>query len=165
MAHSLICGISESGKTHLARHLAGLYRHYGIKVLVLDPLRDPRWPCDILTTDPEKFLKIAKASKRLALFIDESGQTIGRHNQAMEWITTMSRHNGHNAHVICQRLTQVSPTVRDQCQHLFCFRVSQRDAEMLADEWSHKELIQASCLDRYWHFHAQRFGDCTKQKL
>jgi DNA helicase HerA-like ATPase len=57
MAHSLILGMTESGKTTLAKRLAQHYKSRGIGVIVLDPLNDD-WPCDFKTADPDEFLRV-----------------------------------------------------------------------------------------------------------
>lgn len=44
MAHVLFIGMTQSGKTTLAKRLAHEYVSRGISVIILDPLNDPGWP-------------------------------------------------------------------------------------------------------------------------
>ena len=60
MPHSLIIGMTESGKTTLATEICRDYRARGIKTIVLDPMYDQRWDADFLTTDKARFLEIVQ---------------------------------------------------------------------------------------------------------
>ena len=100
MAHVLIAGITESGKTTLARELVAHYRRAEIASLVLDPLGDPRWNAEYQTTDEAAFLVTAKNSWQCALFIDESGEMVGRYKDSMFWLATQARHRAHRSHFI-----------------------------------------------------------------
>lgn len=156
--HSLIIGTTESGKTTLAKSLARQYRAKGIKIIVLDPLRDPEWPADYMARTLEDFLRVAKASRRCALFVDESGRALGKYNVEAEWTTTMARHWGHASHIIAQRAEQVAPTVRGQCGQAFIFRVSSDDAKSMANEYADATLRGACSLAQFHFYHATRFG-------
>jgi hypothetical protein len=165
MAHSLILGMTESGKTTLAKELANHYKSQGIGVIVLDPMNDPGWLCDYKTADPAEFLKVFWASKQCAAFIDESGDSVGRFDTAMIQTATKGRHWGHNCHYITQRGAQLAVTVRDQCSHLFLFTTSLNDSKVHANEWNKPELQTACSLDKGHYFHATRFGVLTREKL
>lgn len=158
MPHSLIVGQTESGKTTLAIHLAQEYQKRGIKVAVLDPMLDRRWSADFITDDPQAFTAVARSSRRCALFVDESGAVIGRYNDEFFWLATQARHLGHNSHFITQRAAQLNPTVRDQCGHLFAFRLSFRDAKVLSDEYGMRELSTAYELQKFHFYWIPRFG-------
>lgn len=82
-------------------------------------------------------------NKSCALFIDESGQTIGRYAPEMEWLATQSRKWGHKAHFITQRASQISPTLRNQCTNLFLFKQSPTDSKILACDFVADELKNA----------------------
>lgn len=165
MAHSLILGISESGKTTLARKLSAEYKRAGVGVIVLDPLRDPRWSADVLTTNADEFLATVWRSRSCMLFIDEAGEAIGRYDVAMQKVVTRGRHWGHSAHIITQRGAQLSPTVRDQCRHLFLFCTSRQDGELLAREWNEPQLAECSKLKQGEYFHASRFGGIRRASV
>lgn len=151
MAHSLIIGMTMSGKTSLARKLVGEYQKNNISSLVLDPLEDPAWSqagARWQTADGELFLQNVFRARNCAIFVDESGEAIGRYSGEMKKLATRSRHYGHNAHFISQRAVDIDKTIRDQCANLFCFRVSKKDAETLADEYGYEELLDCSRLEK-----------------
>lgn len=164
MAHVLILGMTMSGKSELGKNMAVSYRRHGIKTVALDPLNDWREYVDYSTRDPEEFLRVVKQSERLAIFIDESGETIGRYNEQMTWLATRARHYGHRSHFMSQRAAQLSKTVRDQCSDLFVFRVSKGDAKVLAEEFTDDDLLAASTLGQYEYLHLNRFGKVQRHK-
>ncbi|HKI68326.1 MAG TPA: type IV secretory system conjugative DNA transfer family protein [Verrucomicrobiae bacterium] len=158
MTHVLIVGMTESGKTTLAKRICRSFRSKGIKTIVLDPLHDPGWEADLQTADQYEFMETARLSRQCALFIDESGEMIGRYNDAMFWLATRARHYGHKSHFITQRAAQLSKTVRDQCSSLFLFCVSMDDAKVMANEFNRPELREANTLLRFQCFFVSRFG-------
>lgn len=161
MAHVLILGMTESGKTTLARNLAHVYKRSGRGVLVLDPLCDPRWNADYATDDQDRFLEVFWQSKRCYAFLDEGGESVGRYNESMQKCATRGRHWGHSCHFIAQRAMQLAPIVRDQCTHLFLFCSSLRDGKVLAEEWNRPELERCTELKQGEYIHAVKFGDIT----
>lgn len=165
MPHVLILGMTESGKTSLAKQLAAQYKAQGIGVIVLDPLHDPGWNADIQTGNSDAFLDAVKKSRSCAVFIDESGEMIGQYNKEMQWLATRARHYGHNSHFIAQRGAQLSPNIRDMCGHLFVFNISRVDSELIAREWNRDELLEANKLKKLEYFHCSRFGDLTRSTV
>jgi len=162
MAHVLILGMTESGKTTLARKLSYQYKRAGVGVLVLDILMDPRWHCDFITADQEEFLDVFWRSRRCVAFIDEGGESVGRYNVAMSKTATRGRHWGHSVHYVAQRATQLAPLVRDQCAHVFLFCSSWRDGKILAEEFNKPELETCSQLTQGEYIHAVKFGRTTR---
>jgi hypothetical protein len=158
VAHVLILGTSESGKTTLAKMLARQYKRAGMGVLVLDPLMDPQWQADFMTSDEEQFLKRFWASRNCFAFMDEGGDSVGRFNTAMQKTATRGRHWGHSCHYITQRATQLAPIVRDQCRHLFAFALSRKDGETLAADFLCDDLLNVHALGQGDYIHVERFG-------
>jgi len=152
MAHVLILGITSTGKTTLAIKLARMYKQRGTPRLILDPDLRKEWEIekdhDFITDDPEKFLAVCKANQSCALFIDESGQTIGRYSGEMQWVATNSRKWGHKAHFITQRATQLDPTVRCQCTSIFLFKQSLDDSKILSREFVADDLKESCNLQK-----------------
>jgi len=146
--HVLILGITQTGKTTLAFRLAQKYSATGVNVLVLDPDKRSGWNADFLTDDPEAYLNVVKVNKSCALFIDESGQMIGRYAKEMAWLATNSRKWGHKAHFITQRATQLDPTVRNQCTTIILFKQSLNDTKILSNEFVSTELEAAHTLNQ-----------------
>lgn len=168
MSHSLIIGMTMSGKSTLARRLVAGYRTKGTESLILDPLEDPAWKsagARYLTGDGKKFMDIVFKSERCAIFIDESGEAIGRYAGEMKKLATRSRHYGHNAHFLSQRAVDIDKTIRDQCNRLFVFRVSKKDAETLADEYGYEELLQCHQLQQGEFIRCGRFQPPVRVKL
>lgn len=151
MAHVLIIGMTESGKTSLAKLLNEEYRRAGVCSIVLDPLNDPGWrpgeDC-FQTRDKRRFLDVVKKSRSCNVFVDEAGESVGQYATEMHWLGTRARHYGHSAHFICQRTVQVATTVRDQCSILYLFCVSKKDSLTLADEWNRDIIKNASNLGK-----------------
>lgn len=122
---------------------------------------DNQWSrngASLVTDDMNKFMESAKKSKGCMLFVDESGEMIGRYKDETFWLATRSRHLGHVSHFISQRYVDVSKTVRDQCSHLITFRVANDDAKYLATIWAQPELELASKLDKYQFIYCTRFS-------
>jgi len=146
--HCLILGITDTGKTTLAFKLAACYKRRGTPVIVLDPDMRKDWNADFITDDPDKFLEVCKINQSAALFIDESGQTIGRYAGSMAWVATNSRKWGHKAHFISQRATQLDILMRTQCSNLFLFKQGVNDSKILAAEFVCPELMSACNLKK-----------------
>lgn len=165
MAHVLICGITQSGKTTLARNLVAAYRARDIGAIVLDPHRDPHWGADYQTDNPADFLAVAHNSWECALFVDEAGQYVGQFDTDMHWCGTQARHWAHRAHFITPRPVQIARTVRDQCTRLCLFAVAREDAAMLAREWNKPELAGAPELPQGQFYDVQRFGPALLRRV
>lgn len=165
MAHSLILGMSESGKTTLARKLAAYYKSHGIGVIVLDPLRDPGWQCDFITADQDKFLDVFWNSQSCMAFLDEGAESVGRYDNAMKKTATQGRHWGHCCHFITQHGMDLSPVVRGQCRYLFLFASSRQQGEVLAKEYNQPELITCTDLKQGEYLHFSRFGVLKRCKV
>lgn len=152
--HCIVLGVGGMGKSTLAGQLAQRHVDRGDGVLILDPNNDRCWPSgpDVrkLCGDgaPMRFLKLAKASIRCALFIDEAGESIGRgkHASDLKWLTTRCRHWGHRTYIIGQRAVLVEPTVRSQCTTGYVFRQSVDDAKELAKDFADRDMLRASQL-------------------
>lgn len=145
MPHSLVIGITQSGKSTLAKLMAERWLRAGHEVGVLDPLGD-EWPASWATTDAEYFLHLAKRRTRCFLIVDESGVSVGLHNGPMQWLTTTGRHLGHACYFLAQRAVQLPLTLRENCVNLFAFALGPKDARLLAETWNKPELEENSSL-------------------
>lgn len=173
--HSLILGATESGKSTLAKGLCREFVDRRREVLVLDPLGSP-WPTDQVFTDPEIFLPFFWSVRGRMVFIDESGDAVGRVNAEMIKTGTKGRHNLHSVFFITQSRSQLSPILRRQCAQLFCFAVGPDEAEYLAEEWICPALADAPNLKqgeflwvrRFWQGSAggaQKYSAFTRKPL
>jgi hypothetical protein len=165
MSHTLIIGMSESGKTSLAKQIAANMRARNIRTMALDPLRDPAWPVDFITADQHEFLRTFWASKKCAAFMDEGGQSVGRYNLAMQETVTKGRHWGHACYLIAQKATQLAPVVRDMCSTLFVFSVAPSSAKMLAEDFNNDLILQASTLKQFEFICVHKFGRAYRGKV
>ena len=165
MAHTLFLGMTESGKTTLAKMLARQYKKKGIGILVLDPLRDPGWDADFITDDPDEFIKVFFGSRRCMVFIDEAGENVGRFDTAMVKTATKGRHWGHSVNYLTQRATLVSLTVRDQCRNLHLFASGFKDCKMLENEFNSPDLLNAPGLKVGEFYSTSKHGDTVKYAL
>ena len=147
--HTLISGITASGKSYLAKRLCSGLRRKRLTI-VYDILGDD-WNADFCTADAEKFLWAAQHNTGAALFIDESGAAIGRGVDArrFHWCATQSRHWGHRCFFIVQRLTQIEPIIRSQCSTFYAFRGSANDAKILVDDTGEKKFEILPTLPQY----------------
>lgn len=165
MTHVLIVGMTESGKTSFGKSLAAEYKRKGTGVIVLDPMGDPEWQADVVTKDAALFSQTAERSQSCALFIDESGDEVGRYNDEMFWLATKARHFGHKSHFMTQRPAQLNKTVRDQCRHLAVFCISRDDAKLLSNDFGKEELLLANNLGQCEFFYTSRFGSIIKCRI
>ena len=165
MAHSLILGMTESGKTTLGKHLSREFSKQGIPVLVLDPMNDPEWHADFRTTDQDAFLEVFWANQSCQCFIDESAQMVGRYDDLMQETATRGRHFGHSVFYLSQRGAQISTTVRAQTRHLFLFTSAKDDCKILANEFNQPELLKANNLPQGHFYSASRFGKTELRRL
>jgi len=165
MPHALILGMTESGKTTLAKRMAAEYKARGVGVIVLDPLSDPGWDADFITANGDEFLETFWASRSCAVFIDESGDAVGKYDLAMQKTATRGRHWGHSVHYLTQRGAMISRTVRDQCSKLFLFNNGTEDCKIHIKEWNKPELIEAASFPPGHYFYAGRFTPAQRCKL
>jgi energy-coupling factor transporter ATP-binding protein EcfA2 len=165
VAHSLILGQTESGKTTLAKRLAAIHHASGEPVIVLDPFNDPEWKCSWRTTDVDQFLAVYWKNRGMHAFIDEGADTVGRFDDAMRRTATAGRHWGHSNYYISQRGASLNTTVRAQCRHLFLFASTYDDCKVMAKEFNAPDLIKAADFPAGRYFHKARFAPLEMGEL
>lgn len=155
--HGLFQGETGSGKTYKARQLAATFAEKRVPVLALVPpghfWKEATWQ----THDVGRFTIKANMSRRCALFIEFSDADADKFDEGITRLFTWSRNYGHRCFAICQRHTQINPTIRDQCAFLWLFRVGSKTAGLLAEEYVEPLLAQAPRLPNY-HFIFKRRG-------
>jgi len=138
-----------SGKTTLAMKMSKALQRKNVKTIVLDPFLDPEWYADFITSDQDEFLNVVwDVGRQCAIFVDESGDAIGKYNNVMNELATRGRHWGHICHFICQRPKQLSTTIRTQCSNLAIFKQSLADTKDLANEFVDNEINNAHTLEK-----------------
>lgn len=164
MPHVLMTGMTESGKTTLAKLIAEKRKQSGRGILVFDPLCT-HWACDYQSNDQQEFLEVVWSSESCDVFVDEAGKAAGHYNDLMIELATMGRHWGHNCFFICQRAHMVSPSIRTQCRVLFAFNQNGADPKTLAGDWGYDELLNCNKLKQGEYFHAQRFKTISRGRV
>jgi hypothetical protein len=166
--HVLIVGQTESGKSICGKKIAAAYRAQGIKVAVLDPMRDPGWQADYLSTDPVEFLSTVKdpnKCQQCAIFVDESGSMLDKYAEECNWLTTMSRHHGHVTHIIAQRAQQVSVTIRSNCSTLYAFQIDPDDAKKYSKDFNNPLILKCPALPQGHCYRVQRFKGASLLRM
>lgn len=147
MAHCLVVGMTGAGKTTWARKKAHSLQRAGRPCLILDPFKRASWIVDpdlcFVTNDENLFLEAVWKNKECSIFIDESGDMVGRYNNAINSIATKARNFGHKVYFIMQRTKQISVTIRAQCSELVVFRSSLNDTRDLANEFVQEKINEA----------------------
>jgi len=126
--HTLICGVTMSGKTTLAHKFAHELAAQGQTIIVYDPVMTPTaagsWPPNALLFDDENqfFDYLVKDEVNKAhVFIDESGDVFNLSKPWNFWLLTRGRHFGFSVFLIAQRPKMLAPTVRNQCGRAYVF--------------------------------------------
>lgn len=167
--HWLIVGQTRSGKSTLAKSMASQYRKNGIGVVVMDPMArveqnretKPEWGADWITNDPFEFLDFVQdpsQCRQCALFCDESGDKIPKHDTRFNWLTTSARHHGHVSHLISWRGVNLNPTLRENCMNLVLFNISHEYAHQMAKEFNCPQMDDACHLPKGHYLYANRFS-------
>ncbi len=151
MPHTIISGITGSGKTTIAKMLAANYYRQGVGVFVLTPIPGDKWRADFITNDCDKFLKVVFANRNCSVFVDECGRMIGNGTtqaKKMSELAFMGRQWGHNMHFIAQRASMIDPDVRAMCENFLIFKQSDPDARTIAAESACPDFLQAVTLQK-----------------
>jgi hypothetical protein len=164
MAHTLILGVTESGKTTLGRQMAQGFLNAGSGVLVMDPINPRAWPASFASSNRAEFQKVFWNSRNCYVFVDEAGHSVAR-DEDMVMLATAGRHAGHSCFFLAQRCQTFSATVRDQCSFIYLFSISSRDSDLLAEEFNQPGLRDAVSLHQGEYFFADKFGTFEKHTL
>ena len=167
--HWLIVGMTESGKSTLARALAAEYTKAGHTPIVLDVTRNKQWGAKaIIFTDPDELLAYVQDPKkclRQPIFIEESGLSVGKYDEQFQWLTTFSRHHGMRCHTVAQRAEMVNKTIRSQCTNLAAFGLSIDDAKSYAREFNGQEIMQCATFAPGTYIHKTRYAPGVVRKV
>lgn len=140
MSHTLILGVTESGKSTYAKWVCSGLRKRGIKTLVLNPYNDPTWEADEISSDPAYVFWYAQRHLHHAIFLEESGDALQR-DPLYDWFTCRARHWGHKSFVITQRLQDVRPALRNNCTQAVVFASETMDCRELASRYREPILL------------------------
>jgi hypothetical protein len=142
--HALYTGVTQSGKTTLARLHARALSRMEHNVIVYDPVGSGTlggdWPEDAVRFDDPNKLMIYLEKEDVAdahVFIDEADTVLGHVWTENHWLLTRGRHKGLYIRVITQRPKMVSPSVRAQCSICYHFRLAKKDATEIQADFGH----------------------------
>lgn len=145
--HTLICGVTMSGKTTLANKFAHELAAQGQTIIVFDPVMTPTaagsWPQNALLFDDENefFDYLVKDEVNKAhVFIDESGDIFNLSKPWNFWLLTRGRHFGFSVFLIAQRPKMLAPTVRNQCGRAYVFRLARDDLKEIGADFGFSDL-------------------------
>lgn len=149
--HTLICGVTMSGKTTLAHKLARFLSEKGQRIIVYDPVGTKtaagHWPASAIVFDNEDefFDYLVRDDVNHAhVFIDESGDLFNLSRRENLWLPTRGRHFGFSLYFICQRPKMIAPSVRNQCGYAYVFRLMQDDMRMIGGDYGFNDLDKIS---------------------
>jgi DNA helicase HerA-like ATPase len=152
--HTLICGVTMSGKTTLAHKFAHELAAKGQTIIVFDPVMTPTaagsWPQSAILFDDETefFDYLVKDDVNKAhVFIDESGDVFNLSKPWNFWLLTRGRHFGFSVFLIAQRPKMLAPTVRNQCGRAYVFRLAKDDLKEIGADFGFSDL-QKITLDK-----------------
>jgi DNA helicase HerA-like ATPase len=155
-AHWLYVGVTQTGKTTLARFHARKLAGAGHRIIVYDPVGTETagggWPEDSeLIDDPLKFGKALKNREDAYVFVDEGADVFNQSETQNQWMLRKGRHKLLYFRVMAQRPKMLAPNVRTNCARCFMFRLAKDDAREISADFGHGPDIYNETLDT---------GDC-----
>lgn len=149
--HTLICGVTLSGKTTLARELARAAADAGQNVIVFDPVGTATagggWPASaIVFDDSAAFFEYVERPDVIGahVFIDEAADFFSVGDRSNFWLLTRGRHFYLHVYLIAQRPKMIAPNARTQCGRCYMFRLAVEDADEIGRDFGHSQLGRQS---------------------
>lgn len=150
IVHSLYTGVTQSGKTTLARAIARESSKAG-PVIVYDPLGTDTaggaWgdKAEVHEELPA-FLDRVYAPELVGadVFIDEAHHVFSHQDKTHLWLLTQGRHYGLRLHLITQRPTKIHPDARTNCGRCFCFRLAHDDMRAIGLDYGFSDIHKIS---------------------
>lgn len=133
-AHVAFYGVTMSGKTTAARYYSRAFCQHRIPVIVFDPVMTQTAGGDwgdgaVIYNDAEKFQDYINSGKLrpCKMFIDEASAIFGHDQRHNFWLAERGRHYGIQLFTITQRPMRIHPSVRDQHNEVYMFRLKASD--------------------------------------
>jgi len=151
IVHTLICGVTQSGKTTMAHSMARHFARLKHRIIVYDPVGTGTaagtWPeSAIVFSDEQEFFEyLARDDVSHAhVFIDEAGDIFNATKRENLWLLTRGRHFGFTVYLICQRPKMVLPSARHQCGIAYVFRLAYDDMKEIGKDYGFNDLDKIS---------------------
>jgi len=172
MPHIAICGGSTCGKSTLGKVLAQQFLRKNHAVYVL-AARSEKWPCSKLCLSMDELWSWVSAQRKanrkrieqgqkpikIAVFIDDAGQTIDKYDKRFNYFATDARHDYIRSIFLIHAGPQILPVVRNCVETLYLFRCATSVAKLWYDQFVHRELLEVSeSLDKYQYLWVPKFG-------
>jgi Zonular occludens toxin (Zot) len=143
--HTGYYGITQSGKTTVARFVARALAKAKHQIVVYDPMRTATrggdWPDSaIVYLQREQFLRDVGNMQNAQLFIDEADDIFSHEQKENFWIMTRGRHQGLYTHLITQRPNRVHPTARSQCTRAYLCKLNKSDRQAVLADHGHEDI-------------------------
>ena len=163
--HALYCGVTQSGKTTLAREHCRVLHAAGWDVAVYDPVatatagggwtdegaKDHGQTVRIFSDHGKFFAWLVKAKGTpdhpVFVFADESADIFGHRQTDAHWLPRRIRHEHIYLRLISQRPKMLPPDVRSQCAICYMFRLAADDRKMVASDFGHDSEVYNKNLD------------------
>lgn len=131
--HTLIVGITYTGKTNLCK---GIAARTDKEVIVFDPVASGGWPENAVKFESiDKFFEYLETAQNAFVFVDE-GKTLWDANpREADKLLYRRRHQGLLVFVIAQRTKMIPPNARNMCSKVFAFKQRKDDSDILVDEY------------------------------
>jgi hypothetical protein len=135
--HTLVIGATGTGKGVLTAAQAEAWRKAGMNVYLLCNKQDEYedFPADFKTMKQERLIEEVKKLRvpeksfvQTMVVIDEAWDWKWKGNGGLQFIPNAARSHGVEMWVQSQFPTQMAPTVRANCQNIFCFLLQEPQA-------------------------------------
>jgi DNA helicase HerA-like ATPase len=151
-AHCIYAGVTQTGKTTLARLHARLLSENGYDVCVYDPVHTATaggdWPSNAQVFDNQaQFIAYVKSAQDVFVFVDESADVFSLSQTENHWLLRRGRHQGLYVRLIVQRPKMIAPNVRTQCAVAYVFRMARDDATELFADFGHSRAYVREYVD------------------
>ena len=147
IVHCLYVGVTQSGKTTLARIVSRGLRSHKIPVAVFDPMGTATAGGDwgegvLIFTTEHDFLEWIYSEDAVGfhVFIDEAHKILGHSNNENFWMLTEGRHFFLTLHLMTQRPKKLHPDVRHNCGRCYMFRLAKSDRSEIGGDYGFDDL-------------------------
>ena len=147
--HTGYYGITMSGKTTMARHIARECAKAKHAIVVFDPIGSGThggdWPKESrIYSDPEHFGRDIARTQNAQVFIDEADLIFPHANKDNHWLMRRGRHQGLYVHLITQRPNLVDPSCRSMCGRAYLFRLNKTDRVAILADHGHEDIMPST---------------------